>query len=127
MSVLRKFLTVGLIILSAYSVKAQAPNPNTPPVLNSSIPVQEVYYGKYFEFNISENTFLETDQNDRIVKYEAVLFNGDNLPKWIFFNKDELKFWGRPEKQNKGEYFITLKAYDSHNAIAITEFYLIVK
>jgi hypothetical protein len=127
MNIQRKFLITASIIFIAFSVKAQAPKMNNAPLLNSMIPVQEVYYGKYFEFTISENTFIETDDNDKVVRYEAHLFNGSTLPNWIYFKGEELKFWGRPEKQDKGEYYITLKAFDTHEAVSMTEFLLIVK
>ena len=127
MNILRTFLIGTALILVAFSMKAQAPKMNNAPMLENMIPIHEVYYGKYFEFTISENTFSETDENDEIVRYEATLFNGSSLPTWIYFNSDELKFWGRPEKNHKGEYYITLKAYDSHDAVSMTEFLLIVK
>ena len=108
-------------------MKAQAPIMNNAPELENAILIQEVYYGKYFEFTLPANTFVETDENDRIVRYEASMFNGTGLPEWIYFNGEELKFWGRPEKKHAGEYFISLKAYDTHNAFGITELFLIVK
>ena len=124
MSIIRNIVAIFLFTFSAFALNAQAPKPNQAPVVQNIIPIQEVFSGHYFEFTIADNTFSETDQDDYISSYEAVLFNGDKLPQWIYFDAKTLKFWGKPEKKEKGEYYITIKAYDSHNAVAVTELYL---
>mgnify|MGYP001544555730 CR=1 FL=1 len=86
MNTIKKVLFAVVVILAGYSMNAQAPKMNNAPVLENTISIQEVYYGKYFEFTLPDNIFSETDDNDKIVRYEASMFNGSGLPTWIYFN-----------------------------------------
>ena len=100
---------------------------NNSPVLQYMVPVQELTQGDDFEIKIADNTFTDIDQGDKIVEYKAVLSDGTELPAWINFDSEQLKFTGTGLSIPAGEYFIALEAYDSYHAKSVTEIYLRVE
>ncbi len=100
-------------------------NLNHTPFINEEIKDKFVYTDKYFEFFIPKETF-EDDEDGYNLLYSATLKNNKELPSWIRFDKNSLKFYGAPSSENIGTYSINLTAEDFAGASISQTFLLSV-
>ncbi|MEA3451283.1 MAG: putative Ig domain-containing protein, partial [Bacteroidota bacterium] len=96
---------------------------NTKPVLNIELFDLEAYEDDILDLNLSENTFIDYD-NDDYITYSARLSNNNQLPSWMTFDDLNVTFSGTPNNDDVGLYDIELKATDRFGAFGTTMFRL---
>lgn len=99
-------------------------NVNDAPVLNTAIPDQEVDVNTYYSYTIPSNTFTDADADDQI-RFSVNLANGDPLPDWLTFDKENSVLYGTSDYP--GNLMLLVTATDSYNASVNDEFLLSVK
>lgn len=100
-------------------------NTNDEPVLN--LPINDVTLNVFeeFEVKIPKNTFYDEDFGDVLI-YNALQSTGFDLPQWLKFSSEELKFYGTPGKDAAGIYTIRLSATDKGGLSCFDEFEITV-
>ena len=91
---------------------------NNAPIVQNEIPAQSVFEDNQFEFAIPQNAFVENDLNDEIVSFTATTANGENLPAWLNFDSETLKFSGQASNDDVGIIEIKVKVADKMGATA---------
>jgi hypothetical protein len=98
---------------------------NNPPTLATPIPDQVASKGAFFNFVVSEYTFVDSDPGTTLT-YTATLANGDALPTWLSFNPSTRTFTGTPSLADIGEINVKVTVQDNANASANDEFKLLI-
>lgn len=97
--------TLAFISLLSTLIVAIADPFNTPPII---LAPTESHITAYSEKDFELDIEVEDVDND-ILKVEV-----QNLPEWCTFDPYLLQLYGRPERIDKGEYFISIKVDDGH-------------
>ncbi|MBN2756342.1 MAG: T9SS type A sorting domain-containing protein [Bacteroidales bacterium] len=97
---------------------------NRAPIVNFPITKKQINEESLFTYTFPENTFIELDEGDQIVKYMATLSDGSSLPSWLNFNTEERKFSGIPTNDDVAVLTIRLKAMDVSGGIGNHDFEL---
>lgn len=85
--------TVGLTAKASFSLIVY----NNPPIYNlesQSTNDQILILGYSYDWSLAINVFSDPDQDT--LTFEASLNEGGNLPKWLNFDKDRKRFFGKP-------------------------------
>jgi len=95
---------------------------NRAPVVESVIVAQAANEDEVFSYTFIENTFVEYDENDRIVSYTATLSDGSALPAWLSFDQTTRTFSGTPANYDVGIISVQLAAIDIPGAESMQVF-----
>lgn len=99
---------------------------NNAPIVINQILDKEVLEDDNFSFTIPDNIFAENDANDEIVNYSAKLVSGYEIPSWLHFDSETLKFSGLATNDNVGNIFVKIIAFDKMGASASQDFKITV-
>ncbi|KAJ6220600.1 hypothetical protein RDWZM_006412 [Blomia tropicalis] len=89
--------------------------PNHRPFVNRRIAKLSITAGKYWQYTIPENTFLDIEDGDTR-KLRLAFFKDSELPPvdyWIQFNHENQYLYALPTEENIGKYRFNLVAIDS--------------
>lgn len=92
-------------------------NTNDAPQVNSELLAQSVKVPASLDYQVPANVFSDEDAQDQL-HYSAHMANGGNLPAWLHFNSDTLRFNGTPAATDLGVSEIILRATDNAGASA---------
>ncbi len=101
-------------------LEVQKSQGNSPPQVMAMIPHLHIPSGQLSKFSISECTFVDPDIGDAL-KFEATLDCGEQLPKWIKFDRMTRTFTFRPPNDYYSEISILVVASDFEGLTASTE------
>jgi hypothetical protein len=99
-------------------------NVNDAPLLQNSIPNQEVYETEYYSYDIPSSIFNDIDVGDQLT-LSANLSNGNALPTWLIFDYQNGRLYGIAK--NPGDLTIKITATDKAGASVSGNFTLTVK
>lgn len=83
----------------------------------SNIPHQEIYIDSLFDYTVSSNVFVEEEQGGPL-SYSAKLQDGRDLPYWLFFDENAVRFTGIPSYCDLGTYNIRVLCSNNFDTIA---------
>lgn len=122
--------------IGIYNIKASASDPsgaevsinfkldvvfkNHSPVIKFFPPDISLTAEQPVDITISPETFYDADEDT--LTYSATLKNSEDLPIWLTFDDENLRFYGMPEEDQNLQYVISLTATDPYNEIAEVEF-----
>jgi uncharacterized delta-60 repeat protein len=98
-------------------------NTNDNPEIANPIPDQTFSGEGDWVFEVPTNTFSDKDINDIVFNYESKLSNGEELPKWLSFDKTKREFKGNPPA-NQTPLNINVTATDA-NGLSITDTFIV--
>jgi hypothetical protein len=99
---------------------------NEAPVVADSLVDRQYSENESFTFIVPENTFVENDEGDMIVKYSAKNIDGNELPSWLSFDALTRTFLGKPGSNDAGLVNVKVNAYDCSGAFASCTFKLLI-
>ncbi len=100
-----------------YRDRGQLISSNIPPRLSHRMEDRLVPSGVPFEFQLSDDTFVDPDEGD-VMTISAHQVNDDTLPSWLAFDAESLVFQGTPPEGVESETRIILRATDFDGAWA---------
>ena len=99
---------------------------NTPPVVATAIPDQEVMAETVFSYQFPEDAFTDADATDTLT-YSAELSNGNPLSSvWLSFDPASRTFSGTPQAGDVGTLTVKVTANDGNSGVAEDEFVITV-
>ncbi|MBB3205139.1 autotransporter-associated beta strand protein [Rhodopirellula rubra] len=99
-------------------------NANDVPQLVNEIVDQMATEDAEFEFAFSTDTFVDVDDDE--LSYAATQANGSALPDWLTFIPASRSFNGIPSNEDVGSFDVKVTATDPSNAVATSEFSIVV-
>ncbi|MFN8256849.1 MAG: T9SS type A sorting domain-containing protein [Bacteroidales bacterium] len=118
---------VGTDILNAkteVSFTVTVLNVNHVPILQNSIPDQEVNENELYSYIIPGNIFADVDLNDSLT-ISLQLLDGSELPAWLMFNSESSSISGIA--QYPGDLNIVVKATDKYGLFVTDDYKLTIK
>ncbi len=92
-------------------------NTNDAPQAIIELPTQSVKLPASVDYQVPVNAFSDEDAQDQL-HYSALMANGGNLPAWLHFDSDKMRFYGTPAADDIGSHQIILRATDNAGASA---------
>lgn len=100
-------------------------NVNDAPYVAQGIPDQWAEAGMPFSFSIPSGTFVDVDAGDALT-LAAMIATGEPLPAWMAFDPATGTFTGTPPASMNGMLSLAVRAADTSDARAVSEFGFIV-
>jgi AAA family ATP:ADP antiporter len=111
------WLFVAWQVARHYGERQQVVSENQAPRLYKSPDSRDLQAGQPFDFELPADTFVDPDEGDVMI-FTARLESGENLPDWLVFDSESLRFRGRAPADLDRETVVVLRATDFDGAWA---------